>query len=130
MKTGGLLIVEDEPLLGAEISRHFRKGEWIVEWATSLEQAQKLMLKESFDPLVVLSDMNLPDGNALDLMEEVRPKQAYAEWIFLTGYGSALSRKRCRGCTLTYLLPRAAVDWRMSAPRSPALACALPCRCC
>ena len=88
MKTGGLLIIEDEPLLGAEISRHFRKGEWIVEWATSLEQAQKLMLKESFDPLVVLSDMNLPDGNALDLMEEVRPKQAYAEWIFLTGYGS------------------------------------------
>ena len=88
MKTGGLLIVEDEPLLGAEISRHFRKGEWFVEWATSIEQAQKFMLKESFDPMVVLSDMNLPDGNALDLMEEVRPKQAYAEWIFLTGYGS------------------------------------------
>ncbi|PZN85581.1 MAG: sigma-54-dependent Fis family transcriptional regulator, partial [Candidatus Methylumidiphilus alinenensis] len=39
-------------------------------------------------PLAVLTDMNLPDGNALDLMEEIRPKQTYAEWIFLTGYGS------------------------------------------
>lgn len=88
MSIGSLLIIEDEPLLGAEISRHYRKSGWDVEWATDNEMARKLLLKESFDPLLVLSDMNLPDGNALDLMEEVRPKQAYAEWIFLTGYGS------------------------------------------
>ena len=88
MSTGGLLVIEDEPLLGAEINRHYCKGGWDVEWATSIGQARKLLLRESFDPLLVLSDMNLPDGNALDLMEDVRPKQAYAEWIFLTGYGS------------------------------------------
>ncbi len=88
MNTGSLLVIEDEPLLGAEINRHYRKGGWEVEWATSIEQARKLLLREGFDPLLVLSDMNLPDGNALDLMEDVRLKQAYAEWIFLTGYGS------------------------------------------
>ncbi len=38
--------------------------------------------------MLVLSDLNLPDGNALDLMEELRTGQPYAEWIFLTGYGS------------------------------------------
>ena len=88
MNTGCLLVIEDEPLLGAEISRHYRKSGWEVEWATSIEQAKKLLLREGFDPLLVLSDMNLPDGNALDLMEAVRLNQAYAEWIFLTGYGS------------------------------------------
>jgi two-component system response regulator AtoC len=88
MSHGSLLVIEDEPLLGAEIARHYRLGGWDVELAASNEQARKLLLRESFDPLLVLSDMNLPDGNALDLMEEVRPKQAYAEWIFLTGYGS------------------------------------------
>jgi two-component system response regulator AtoC len=88
MSQGCLLVIEDEPLLGAEITRHYRKGGWDVELATSYENARKFLLRESFDPLLVLSDMNLPDGNALDLMEEVRPKQAYAEWIFLTGYGS------------------------------------------
>jgi len=88
MTPGGLLVIEDETLLGAEISRHYRRDGWDVEWAASREQARKILLRESFDPLLVLSDLNLPDGNALDLMEEVRPGQPYAEWIFLTGYGS------------------------------------------
>jgi len=88
MKQGGLLIIEDETLLGSEISRHYRRNGWDVEWATSCEQARKILLNGSFDPVLVLSDLNLPDGNALDLMEEVRSNQPYAEWIFLTGYGS------------------------------------------
>ena len=88
MTLGGLLVIEDEPLLGAEVSRHYRQDGWEVEWAKSREQARKILLRESFDPLLVLSDLNLPDGNALDLMEELRAGQPYAEWIFLTGYGS------------------------------------------
>jgi DNA-binding NtrC family response regulator len=86
--TGGLLVVEDEPLLGAEMSRHYRQNGWEVEWAPSLSQARKILLDQRFEPLLVLSDMNLPDGNALDLMEEMRGRTPCAEWIFLTGYGS------------------------------------------
>lgn len=84
----GLLIIEDEALLGAEVSRHYRKRGWDVEWASSLAEARQFLLDQRFDPLLVLSDMNVPDGNALDLMEEVRGQLSYAEWIFLTGYGS------------------------------------------
>jgi len=32
--------------------------------------------------------MNLPDGNALDFMEAMKKNVSYAEWLFLTGYGS------------------------------------------
>lgn len=85
--TGGLLIIEDESLLGAEISRHYRMQGWEVEWAPSLKQARSMLIEQRLDPLVVLSDMHLPDGNALDLLEQLRGQQAYAEWIFLTGYG-------------------------------------------
>ncbi len=88
MSHGGLLIIEDENLLGAEISRHYRQLGWEVEWAVSLEQARDVLIRQRFDPLLVLSDMSLPDGNALDLMEEVRSGQPYSEWTFLTGYGS------------------------------------------
>ncbi|MDD5035710.1 MAG: sigma-54 dependent transcriptional regulator [Methylococcaceae bacterium] len=88
MISGGLLVIEDETLLGSEISRHYRKAGWEVEWATSQEQARRLLLGQRFEPLLVLTDMNLPDGNALDLMEEVRSQQPFVEWIFLTGYGS------------------------------------------
>jgi two-component system, NtrC family, response regulator AtoC len=83
-----LLIIEDEALLGAELSRHYRKNGWEVEWATTLEQAGVLVREHGFDPLLILSDMNLPDGNALDFMETLRDRLTYAEWLFLTGYGS------------------------------------------
>lgn len=88
MSKGSLLIIEDEALLGAELTRHFRHDGWEVEWAKSGEQARQILLVESFDPTVILSDLNLPDGNALDLLESVRVRLAYAEWVFLTGCGS------------------------------------------
>ncbi|MFO1418809.1 MAG: sigma-54 dependent transcriptional regulator [Methylotetracoccus sp.] len=83
-----LLIIEDEALLGAELSRHYRKGGWDVEWSSTLAEAGVLLRDKGLDPLVVLSDMNLPDGNALDFMESQRDRASYAEWLFLTGYGS------------------------------------------
>ncbi|PPK76453.1 DNA-binding NtrC family response regulator [Methylobacter tundripaludum] len=113
-----LLIIEDEKLLGSELSRHYRQSGWEVALATNLSEARELLLKKKIEPLLILSDMNLPDGNALDFMEKVRkdisytddskdrggmasgrnverreqlPRTmpgAYAEWLFLTGYGN------------------------------------------
>ena len=87
MNGGRLLIIEDEALLGSELSRHYRRKGWDVELGDSLAAARETLARQ-FDPSLVLSDMNLPDGNALDLMEELRGQLPYAEWIFLTGYGS------------------------------------------
>lgn len=83
-----LLIIEDEALLGAELARHYRKSGWETEWVTSLAQAAELIQDQGYDPLLVLSDMQLPDGNALDFMERTKDRLSFAEWLFLTGYGS------------------------------------------
>jgi DNA-binding NtrC family response regulator len=83
-----LLVIEDEPLLRTELERHFRFGGWEVTAAAALEPARGLLRDPEVDPLVVLSDMSLPDGNALDLLEESREKRLLGEWVFLTGYGS------------------------------------------
>ncbi len=88
MPQSALLIIEDEALLGAELSRHYAKNGWEVEWATTLAEADQLVRKQGYDPLLVLSDMNLPDGNALDFMVQIRDRLTYAEWLLLTGYGS------------------------------------------
>ena len=63
-----LLIIEDEKLLGSELSRHYRALGWEVVLADSLEAAKTLLLNTRIEPLLILSDMNLPDGNALDFM--------------------------------------------------------------
>ncbi|SJM89245.1 sigma-54-dependent transcriptional regulator [Crenothrix polyspora] len=83
-----LLIIEDEKLLGAELSRHYQNMGWEVLLATSLAHAKDLLLKQKISPLLIISDMNLPDGNALDFMEAMKNNIGYAEWLFLTGYGS------------------------------------------
>lgn len=83
-----LLVIEDEILLGSELARHYRSEGWEVVVATTLAHAERALLDQRVDPLVVLSDMSLPDGNALDLLEKIRSQCACGEWILLTAYGS------------------------------------------
>jgi DNA-binding NtrC family response regulator len=108
-----LLVIEDENLLGNELCRHYRKLGWELEWAKNLQEARDLLINQRLEPLVVLSDMNLPDGNALDLLEEVSVQGGPSEWIFLTGYGSVPDSVRAlrlgaydfleKPCTLEHL---------------------------
>lgn len=83
-----LLIIEDEKLLGSELSRHYRKMGWEVVLATTLKEARELLISKTIDPLLILSDMNLPDGNALDFMESIKKYVGSTEWLFLTGFGN------------------------------------------
>jgi len=97
-----LLIIEDEKLLGSELSRHYRQSGWEVVLATNLSEARELLLNKKVDPLLILSDMNLPDGNALDFLEKIKKEitsstgskaqgalpGTFSEWLFLTGYGN------------------------------------------
>jgi two-component system response regulator AtoC len=83
-----LLIIEDEELLGNELARHYRHEGWEVVLARNLAAAKRALIEQKLEPLVVLSDMNLPDGNALDLLERVREEKLAGEWILLTGYGN------------------------------------------
>lgn len=82
------MLIEDEKLFGTELARHYREAGWEVELVANLAEARHALLERQLDPLLVISDMNLPDGNALDLMEQTQGKIAHAEWLFLTGYAS------------------------------------------
>ena len=92
-----LLLIEDEKLLGTELARHFRSDGWHVVLAETLAAARKSLIEDELSPLIVLSDMSLPDGTALDLLEEVRKEISPAsagEWLFLTGYGTVADSVR------------------------------------
>jgi DNA-binding NtrC family response regulator len=89
-----LLIIEDESLLGNELSRFFRKQQWDVTLATDIKSARQLLNEQCIDPIIILSDMNLPDGNALDFLEQTSGSLSHCEWIFLTGYGSVTDSVR------------------------------------
>ncbi|MGD9671654.1 MAG: sigma-54-dependent transcriptional regulator [Hyphomicrobiaceae bacterium] len=85
-----MLIIEDEALLGTELVRHFRRNHWDASLAASIGEAEERLGSAESEPLLVISDLNLPDGSGLDLLERVRKSHSHVgEWIFLTGYGEA-----------------------------------------
>lgn len=88
MHNNNLLLIEDETLLGSELARFFSKQGWNAVVAETLAKAEHLLIDQSLDPSVVISDMNLPDGNALAFLEKIRPNIGQTEWLFLTGYGT------------------------------------------
>lgn len=89
MKPGPLLVIEDESVLAEELVRHFTRTGWETVLAATLDEARGVLRSGHLDPLVVLSDLSLPDGSGLDLMEEWQEEGVRdAEWIFLTGFGT------------------------------------------
>ena len=84
-----LLIIEDEKLLGKEMRRRFVKQGWDVTLVEDLAGARRELIDEELEPLIVLADMNLPDGNSLDLLKETRAGTSQiGEWILMTAYGT------------------------------------------
>lgn len=93
--TDQILIIEDEALLGNELVRHHRRNGWDAILAASIGEAERLLAGNACDPTIVLSDLSLPDGSGLDLLERVRKSgRSTAEWIFLTGFGEATDAVR------------------------------------
>ncbi|MDN5848740.1 MAG: sigma-54 dependent transcriptional regulator [Nitrococcus sp.] len=92
--SNSLMIVEDEVLLGEELTHYYRKLDWDVWLARNLGEARRLLTDQHLEPLVVLSDMSLPDGNALDFFEQHGGRRPGCEWIFLTGYGTVADSVR------------------------------------
>jgi len=83
-----ILVVDDDQLLLQELARYFRRQGWEVALGATLAAARDMLVDRGFDPLVVVADMSLPDGNGLDLLEELQARERGGEWIVLTGYGS------------------------------------------
>ncbi|WP_265516469.1 sigma-54-dependent transcriptional regulator [Nitratireductor luteus] len=91
-----LLIIEDDAMLGIDLKRHFERGGRRIRLVRSLGEAEPFVHGPGYEGLVVLSDLHLPDGNALDLLERAREQGDTREWIFLTGFGEAPDAKRAK----------------------------------
>src|SRR5580698_114337 len=77
-----LLLVEDDPILGAGIKMNLEMEKYDVHWARDLRSARELNDRSKFD-LVVL-DLGLPDGNGMNLCKEMRASGAHLPIIMLT----------------------------------------------
>jgi DNA-binding NarL/FixJ family response regulator len=93
-----ILLIEDHPLIRAGVRRLLaqRKSFELLE----AERGQSgLALNRRHRPAIVLLDLDLPDGNGLDLMSRLGADNAAARIIILSMYGDSgrVARALARG---------------------------------
>lgn len=87
MRTSRLMIVDDESSLRTALFRMFDRRSMNVMTANRAEEARSLCRSET--PLdVALIDMNLPDGDGIELMTWIKNVYPSCQVIILTGHAS------------------------------------------
>lgn len=81
-----ILLIDDEEKLRSLLSRIISLEGFTVIEAGTLKAGLKLMEKEN--PMVVLCDVKLPDGNGVDFVSVIKPLYPTVEVILLTAYGN------------------------------------------
>jgi signal transduction histidine kinase/ActR/RegA family two-component response regulator len=79
-----ILLVEDNEDTNRSLTRLLRRRGYHVQSAVNLRMAMELSAKEEFD--VLITDLGLPDGSGIELMEAIRSGGPLLG-IALTGFG-------------------------------------------
>jgi CheY-like chemotaxis protein len=82
-RRGRLLVVEDHPDTLLVMARLLTSAGFQVTTASTVKEALHLAESNDFD--LLLSDIGLPDGSGIDLMQQLKPKGVRG--IALSGYG-------------------------------------------
>jgi DNA-binding NtrC family response regulator len=80
-----LLLIDDDPGIVFGFSKYLLKSGYQVVDASCLAEAKEAISTERFD--AVLLDLNLPDGNGLEWIDELRAGQPDIAIVVITGAG-------------------------------------------
>lgn len=83
--TGRILIVDDDPYFLRVLSRILSGESFQVTTAEGAAQAAQVLKENSFD--IVISDLRLPDGDGLSILQQVRKAGLEVPVVILTAYG-------------------------------------------
>jgi signal transduction histidine kinase/HAMP domain-containing protein/ActR/RegA family two-component response regulator len=87
-----ILLVEDHEDTNRALTNLLRRRGYQVQSALTFQSALELSAKEKFD--VLISDLGLPDGNGIDLIQKLASKPPLG--IALTGFGMEQDIRRSR----------------------------------
>jgi len=98
-RRASILVVDDEPdvadLFRQQFRREVRDGIYVVHFASSGAEALKLMAGE-IEPtlIVILSDINMPGMDGLQLLGEIKQRRPDLPVMMVTAYGDDERRRR------------------------------------
>ncbi|RJQ13284.1 MAG: sigma-54-dependent Fis family transcriptional regulator [Nitrospiraceae bacterium] len=84
---GKIFLLDDEELIISMISRSLKKQGYEVMAVTEADEVIEKI--RSWSPDVIMLDVNIPDSNGLDILQEIREREIDAEVVMLTADDSA-----------------------------------------
>jgi CheY-like chemotaxis protein len=96
-----ILVVDDEPDVAEMFRQSFRRearnGTYVMHFANSGDEALNL-LTEGIEPtlIVILSDINMPEMDGLELLREIKTRRPDLPVMMVTAYGDD-ERRRLAG---------------------------------
>jgi CheY-like chemotaxis protein len=86
-----ILIVDDEPdiadLFRQRFRREVRQGRYVLHFAASGEEALRRLAEIHPELIVILSDINMPGMDGLELLREIRQLRPALPVMMVTAYG-------------------------------------------
>jgi CheY-like chemotaxis protein len=94
-----ILVVDDEPdvetLFRQQFRRDLRSGRFTMEFAQSAPVALRRITDAAGVSLIlILSDINMPEMNGLDLLPKAKALRPDVPVIMITAYGDAETKRR------------------------------------
>jgi CheY-like chemotaxis protein len=94
-----ILVVDDEPdvadLFRQRFRREARQGTYVLHFAASGEEALgRLETEIQPELIVILSDINMPGMDGLELLREVKQRRPELPVMMVTAYGDDERRRR------------------------------------
>ena len=93
-----ILIVDDEPdiadLFRQRFRREVRQGQYVLHFADSGEEALRRLAEIHPELIVILSDINMPGMDGLELLRQVRRLRPELPVLMVTAYGDDERRRR------------------------------------
>jgi CheY-like chemotaxis protein len=99
--SASIIVVDDEPdvaeLFRQRFRREARQGTYVMHFAASGEEALELLSGE-IEPgvIVILSDINMPGMDGLQLLGEIKQRRPDLPVMMVTAYGDDERRHRAR----------------------------------
>ena len=93
--SASIIVVDDEPDVAERFRREARQGTYVMHFAASGEAALEL-LSGGIDPgvIVILSDINMPGMDGLQLLGEIKERFPDLPVMMVTAYGDDERRRR------------------------------------
>ena len=93
-----ILIVDDEPdiadLFRQRFRREVRQGQYVLHFAGSGEEALRQLAEIHPELIVILSDINMPGMDGLELLGEIRRVRPQLPVLMVTAYGDDDRKRR------------------------------------